>query len=162
MAEDVIIDALEWGRQQIQPLVAAQLKLRELAGKEKMAFTPHDEDSVLVARVRELALAAGLEDALRVPDKLPRKEARKAVKEKVAENLRNDPAWADNDAALKNVGDILTDLEKKLVRARIVNEGTRIDGRDTKSVRPIQIQTGLLPGRTARPCSAGAKPNPWW
>ncbi len=145
VAEDVIIDALEWGRQQIQPLVAAQLKLRELAGKEKMAFTPHDEDPVLVARVRELALAAGLEDALRVPDKLPRKEARKAVKEKVAENLRNDPAWADNDAALKNVGDILTDLEKKLVRARIVNEGTRIDGRDTKSVRPIQIQTGLLP-----------------
>lgn len=63
----------------------------------------------------------------------------------MAENLRNDPAWADNDAALKNVGDILTDLEKKLVRARIVNEGTRIDGRDTKSVRPIQIQTGLLP-----------------
>ena len=40
---------------------------------------------------------------------------------------------------------MLSDLEKKLVRARIVNEGTRIDGRDTKTVRPIQIQTGLLP-----------------
>jgi len=143
--EEVIIDALEWGRQQIQPLVAAQLKLRELAGKPKMEFTPHAEDQVLAARVKELALAAGLEDALRVPEKMARKDARKAVKEKVMENLKNDPAWAENDAALKSVGDMLGDLEKKLVRARIVNEGTRIDGRDTTTVRPIQIQTGLLP-----------------
>ncbi|QCC86713.1 polyribonucleotide nucleotidyltransferase [Desulfovibrio desulfuricans] len=142
--EEVIIDALEWGRQQIQPLVAAQLKLRELAGKPKMEFTPHAEDQVLAARVKELALAAGLEDALRVPEKMARKDARKAVKEKVMENLKNDPAWAENDA-LKSVGDMLGDLEKKLVRARIVNEGTRIDGRDTTTVRPIQIQTGLLP-----------------
>ena len=59
--------------------------------------------------------------------------------------LKADPAWAENDAALKSVGDMLGDLEKKLVRARIVNEGTRIDGRDTKTVRPIQIQTGMLP-----------------
>lgn len=143
--EEVIIDALEWGRQQIQPLVEAQLKLRALAGKPKMAFTPHADDPVLVARVKELALAAGLEEALRVPEKMARKDARKAVKEKVMENLKNDPAWAENDAALKSVGDMLSDLEKKLVRARIVNEGTRIDGRDTKTVRPIQIQTGLLP-----------------
>ena len=144
LPEDVIIDALEWGRQQLQPLVAVQLKLRELAGKPKMEFTPHDDDPRLVERVNELAYAAGLEQALRIPDKLPRKEARKAVKTAVMEGLQQDPAWADN-AALKNVGDILSDLEKKLVRARIVNEGTRIDGRDTKTVRPIQIQTGVLP-----------------
>ena len=143
--EEVIIDALEWGRQQIQPLVEAQLKLRELAGKPKMVFTAHVDDPVLVARVKELALDAGLEEALRVPEKMARKDARKAVKEKVMENLKSDPAWAENDAALKSVGDMLSDLEKKLVRARIVNEGTRIDGRDTKTVRPIQIQTGLLP-----------------
>ena len=53
--EDVIIDALEWGRKEIQPLIDAQLKLRELAGKEKMPFTPHQDDPVLVARVQELA-----------------------------------------------------------------------------------------------------------
>jgi len=143
--EEDIIEALEWGRQQIQPLVQAQLKLRELAGKPKMTFTPHADDPVLVARVQELALAAGLAEALRVPEKMARKDARKAVKEKVMEDLRNDPAWAENEAALKSVGDILADKEKKLVRARIVTEGTRIDGRDTKTVRPIQIQTGLLP-----------------
>ena len=43
------------------------------------------------------------------------------------------------------MGEIIGDLEKKIVRARIVNEGVRIDGRDTKTVRPIQIQTSVLP-----------------
>ncbi len=145
LPEDVLIDALEWGRRQLQPLVEIQHKLRELAGKPKMAFVPHDDDPRLVQRVSELATAAGLEQALRIPEKLLRKDARKAVKTAVMEALRGDSAWADNAAALKNVGDILSDLEKKLVRARIVNEGTRIDGRDTKTVRPIQIQTGVLP-----------------
>ena len=145
LSEDVIIEALDWGRKEIQPLIDAQLQLRELCGKAKMAFTPHEDDPALLARVHELAREAGIEDALRVPDKLPRKDARKAVKEKVMEALRADPVWAENEAALKSVGDIIGDLEKKLVRARIVNEGTRIDGRDTKSVRPIQIQAGVLP-----------------
>ena len=46
--EDVIIDALEWGRREIQPLVAAQVRLRELAGKPKMPFTPQEEDAALL------------------------------------------------------------------------------------------------------------------
>lgn len=145
LPEDVIIDALEWGRKEIQPLIDAQIQLRERCGKPKMAFTPHEDDPALLACVQELAMQAGIEEALRVPDKLPRKEARKAVKEKVLEALKADPAWAENEDALKSVGEIIGDLEKKLVRARIVNEGTRIDGRDTRSVRPIQIQTGVLP-----------------
>ncbi len=143
--EDVIIDALEWGRQQIQPLIEAQLKLRELAGKPKMDFTPHEDNAVLVERVRELAMEAGIEDAMRVPEKLARKDARKAVKDKVLAALKNDPAWAEDEVALRESGEILGDLEKKLVRARIVNEGTRIDGRKVDEVRPIQIQTGVLP-----------------
>ncbi|MDO5483302.1 MAG: polyribonucleotide nucleotidyltransferase [Desulfovibrionaceae bacterium] len=145
LPEDVIIEALEWGRKEIQPLIDAQLKLRELCGKAKMAFTPQEDDPALLARVQELASAAGIEAALREPEKLARKEARKVVKDKVMSELKADAAWAENEAALKSVGDIIANLEKKLVRARIVNEGTRIDGRDTKSVRPIQIQTGVLP-----------------
>ena len=143
--EDVIIDALEWGRQQIQPLIEAQLRLRELAGKPKMEFTPHVENATLVERVRELALEAGIEDAMRVPEKLARKDARKAVKDKVLAALKNDPAWAEDEAALRESAEILGDLEKKIVRARIVNEGTRIDGRKVNEVRPIQIQAGVLP-----------------
>ena len=82
---------------------------------------------------------------MRVPEKLARKDARKAVKDKVLAALKNDPAWAEDEAALRESAEILGDLEKKIVRARIVNEGTRIDGRKVNEVRPIQSQAGVLP-----------------
>lgn len=143
--EDVIIDALEWGRKEIQPLLDAQLELARLAGKPKMEFAPPEEDPALIARVEELAMLCGLGDALRIPEKLARKQARKDVKASIMEQLRVDPVWGENNEALEQVGDILADLEKKIVRDRIVRDGIRIDGRDIRSVRPIQIQTGVLP-----------------
>ena len=143
--EDVIIDALEWGRKEIQPLVEAQVKLRELAGKAKMAFTPQEDDTALLARIEELAAGAGLEAAMRVPEKMARKDARKLVKEKIVEALKADPTYGEDEKALSSVGDIIGHIEKKVVRKRILDEGTRIDGRDTKTVRPIEIQPGILP-----------------
>ena len=143
--ESVIIDALEWGRKEIQPLIDIQLKLAELVGKQKIAYTPAELDAALVAKVTELAKAAGLEKAMQVADKLERKDARKAVKMAVKESLLADAAYADNADALKSVDDILADQEKKIVRQRILTQGKRIDDRDTTTVRPIQIQTSVLP-----------------
>ena len=143
--EDVLIDALEWARVQVLPMVKAQEELREKAGRPKMAFTPHEDDPALVAKVEELASAAGIEEALRIPDKMARKDARSAVKKAVMDGLTADPAFAEKPEALAEAGDLIAALEKKLVRKRIVTEGTRIDGRDTKTVRPIQIQSSVLP-----------------
>lgn len=143
--EAVIVEALEWARKEIQPLIAIQNTLRELAGKAKMPYEPKVEDAALLTRVTELAEAAGLAEALRIPEKMARKNARKAVKDKVMQALMEDPVWSDNSAALAEVGDILGALDKKLVRRRILEEGTRIDERDTRTVRPIQIQTSVLP-----------------
>ena len=143
--EDVIIDALEWGRKEIQPLIEAQVKLRELAGKAKMAFTPQEDDAALLARIEELAAGAGLEAAMRVPEKMARKDARKLVKEKIVEALKADPTYGEDEKALSSVGDIIGHIEKKVVRKRILDEGTRIDGRDTRTVRPIEIRQSVLP-----------------
>ncbi len=143
--ETLIIEALEWGHKAIQPLIDAQAELIRLAGKAKNAFSPKEDDPVLAAHVEKLALDAGMEQALRTVDKLERKEARKNVKTKVKALLAEDPAYADNSAALAEVGVILEHLEKRLVRQRILKEGTRIDMRDTKSVRPIEIETDVLP-----------------
>ena len=143
--EDVIIDALDWGRAQVMPLIEAQDKLISLCGREKMPFTPHEDDPVLLSRVTELCQENGIREAMCVPDKLERKTARAAVKDKVMAALTNDPAWADKPEALAAVPDMIAALEKKTVRTRIREEGRRIDGRDTKTVRPIQIMTGVLP-----------------
>jgi polyribonucleotide nucleotidyltransferase len=142
--EAVIVEALEWGHKEIQPLIDAQLKLREMAGKAKREFTAPVEDADLAARVAALA-TADLDVALRIPEKMARKDARKAVKEKVMEALVADPVYAEDTTPLRAVGDILSALEKRIVRERIVREGRRIDGRDTTTVRPILIEAGILP-----------------
>ena len=143
--ENVIIEALEWGHKAIQPLIEAQKELAQKAGKTKVPFTPKEDDEALYAHVEKLALDAGMDKALRVPDKLERKAARKQVKDAVREIMQNDPAYAENEEALKEVDAILEHLEKKIVRQRILQEGTRIDNRDTKTVRPIEIETSVLP-----------------
>ncbi|MCR5814619.1 MAG: polyribonucleotide nucleotidyltransferase [Desulfovibrio sp.] len=143
--EDVIIDALDFGRQAIQPLIDAQEELARLCAKEKMPYVPHTENLQLRERVEELARKHGIEAAMQIPEKMERKEARKNLRLHVQEEIAQDPQFAEDEAALKSVGDIVGELEKSVVRARIINEGLRIDGRDVKTVRPIQIQTGVLP-----------------
>jgi len=145
VTEEVIIEALEWGHKAIQPLIVAQLSLREQAGLEKMVFESPVLDATLAARVKTLALEAGLADAMRVVDKMPRKDARKAVKKAVMATLKEDPIYVEDPAPLAFVGEMISVVEKSLVRRRILEEGTRIDGRDTKTVRPIEIEPSFLP-----------------
>ena len=133
--EDVIIDALEWGRKEIQPLVEAQVKLRELAGKAKMAFTPQEDDAALLARIEELAAGAGLEAAMRVPEKMARKDARKLV------DIRTKLLAA---GVPESEVEFIHNAKKGALKC-ILDEFTRIDGRATKTVRPIEIQPGILP-----------------
>jgi polyribonucleotide nucleotidyltransferase len=144
LPESVITDALAWGQREIRPLLDAQEELRRLAGKPKRNFAVPVPNPALEAGVRELARIAGLPEALRIADKLPRREARNAVKKEVALRIRENADFA-GDPGVEAVGDILEAMEKELVRKRIVEEGTRIDGRDTETVRPIRIELGVLP-----------------
>ncbi len=143
--EQDLIDGLNWAHKAIQPLIDAQEELVKLIGKEKSEFTPKQDDPELFAYVEELAVKSGMEDALRTPDKLLRKDARKAVKDKVKALLASDERYADDPAAQTAIGEVLEHLEKKLVRQRVITEGSRIDGRDTKTVRPIEIESSVLP-----------------
>ncbi len=145
ISEDVVSEALIWGHKEIQPLIDAQIKLREMVGKAKQALPELPDRSDLAAFISGLA-AKDLDDATRVPEKMARKQARKAVKEKVKAALSDEScAYANDPAALAAVGEVLEDLEKKIVRRRIKDEGLRIDGRDTKTVRPIKIEMEPLP-----------------
>ncbi len=145
LPEEVIIQALEWGLKEIQPLIELQEKLVALVGKVKNEYVPQEKDAQLLEFVEKLAIESGMEDALRIPEKMARKDARKAVKVAVKEKIAADPNWAENEEAQKVIGEVLDNLEKKLVRSRIQKEGTRIDTRDTKTVRPIEIETSVLP-----------------
>ena len=147
-SEQDIIDALNWGQKAIIPLLDAQEELAKIAAKAKVSFTAPEVCPELKAMVEKLA-KADLEAALLIPQKMPRYEARNAVRTKVMAALEESSEYKDNSSALAKAqmfaGEILSGLEKSIVRQRILKEGKRIDGRDTKTVRPILIEAGLLP-----------------
>ncbi|GAB6060409.1 polyribonucleotide nucleotidyltransferase [Desulfonatronum parangueonense] len=140
--ESLITKALEWGQQQLIPLLDLQDQLRESAGKPKLVPKPNVIDPELSALVRGLALDK-LEEALRIPEKAARKEAQKCVHQEVLQGLVD--RCVDVQLLGSQINDILEALEKEVMRARIHRENVRLDGRDLTTVRPIDIQVGLLP-----------------
>ncbi len=142
VSEDMLADALEWGHKSVQPLIDLQEQLREKAGKPKIAFTPPAPIAELETLVHEKA-EAGLKEAFAIKDKMPRREARRVVKQTVLEAVAE--AFPDQPGYKGKAADILADMEKKLLRALIKETGIRLDGRDTTTVRPIGIEVGVLP-----------------
>jgi len=147
VSEDLLADALEWGHKAVQPLLELQEELREKSGKPKTVFVAPVENEALKAVVAK-AVGSEIEPALCIKEKQARREARKGVKVKAVEAAK--AAFPDEDVAAKT-GEIFEAMEKKAMRAYIKATGTRIDGRDTLSVRPIEIQVGVLP-RTHGSC----------
>ena len=147
-SEQDIVDALNWGQSEIIPLLDAQEALAKQAAKQKVSVTAPQVCAELQTMVEGLARTE-LEAALLIPQKMPRYEARGAIRTKVMTALAETAKCKDEPAALAKcqlaAGEILSNLEKTIVRQRILKQGKRIDGRDTKTVRPIIIEAGLLP-----------------
>ncbi len=142
ISEELIAEALEWGHKQILPLIDMQEQLREKAGKPKIAFTPPVENPEIKALV-QATVEAEIKGALCTIEKMARKAARKAVKVKALEAVK--AAYPDDATAPGKAAEIFEALEKKVMRAFIKETGTRIDCRDTKTVRPIEIEVDVLP-----------------
>lgn len=145
LPEDKMLGAVVFGHEQMQVAIDAIHELVKEGGKPEWDWQPAPRDEALIARVTELALAE-LQAAYQIRQKQQRsarlKEVHAAVSAKLAEESVASGA-APADAA--TVGNILFDLEAKLVRSQILNGEPRIDGRDTRTVRPIEIRTGVLP-----------------
>ena len=141
LGEDIVADALAWGQEQIVPLFDIQDELREKVGVPKLEVAPPAQDEELVSFLGDF-ISEDLKAALAIPQKLPRYAAKDAVKEKAKAAVAE--KFPEDAAKLKGVGDVIGDMTKKIVRQRIVQEGTRIDGRDTTTVRPLSIEVGVL------------------
>ncbi len=138
--EDDLMDAMEFGHGWIKKLNALQRELREQAGgKPKWEFQAPELDADKVAAV-EQAVAGELEDVMAIHGKLERAEAADALKAKVKEQFTDEDGNPDPEALAA-----FSRLEKRLMRARILDHGVRADGRDLTTVRPITIEAGVLP-----------------
>ena len=146
LPEDVMLGAVSFGHQQMQVAIEAINSLVEEAGKPAWDWQPHAKNEALIARIRELAFD-GLKAAYDIRQKQPRSEKIRAVYELVHETLKKDAEAAGTEPTFdqNEVDGILFEMEAHLVRDRILRGEPRIDGRDTRTVRPIEIRMGVLP-----------------
>ncbi|WP_297462378.1 polyribonucleotide nucleotidyltransferase [Ferrovum sp.] len=141
LPEEVMLGAVVYGHEQMQVAIDAINELADEAGKEPWEWAPPALDEDLVARLETLALNS-LREAYRIRAKQARTERIEAIRSEVMPQLLS----ADADADQQNqVRSLFGALEARIVRHQILDGDPRIDGRDTRTVRPITIRMGVLP-----------------
>ncbi len=139
LPEDVMLGAVMHGHKGFQPVIEAIIGLAERAAKEPMPLSERAGYEAALKKLEE----SGIEAELRVAYQEKVKQARYA---KVAEvKAKAKALFAEGEANPVDVSDAFKDLEAKVVRFNILDTGLRIDGRDTKTVRPIVSEIGVLP-----------------
>jgi polyribonucleotide nucleotidyltransferase len=141
LPEDVMLGAVVFGHEQMQAAIRAINELADEAGKDDWDWAPPEPDTALIEKIRAIA-EQPLNDAYRMKSKSLRSgkldEIKKAVLDACVVN-------ADPPADANVARGILKDMEAKIVRGQILNGEPRIDGRNTRTVRPISIRPTLLP-----------------
>lgn len=145
LPEDVMLGAVVFGHEQMQTAINAIHELVRDGGKAEWEWAPAAKNDALISQVNELA-EGPLRAAYQTREKQARTQQLRAVSTDVIAKL-GEAAAAKGEAAPDDieVGNILFDLEAKIVRSQILAGEPRIDGRDTRTVRPISIRTGVLP-----------------
>ena len=139
LSEEVMLGAVTFGHRAFQPVIQAIIGLAEMAAKEPFDLP---EPSPLTQTVKDKFAASGVISQLAEAYKITVKQDRYA---KVGEVKQAALATLTDDAELAIAPAILKDLESEVVRGNILKTGLRIDGRDTKTVRPIEVDVGVLP-----------------
>ena len=141
LPESVMLGAVVHGHEQMQAVIDLINELSDEAGKPLWDWKAPEKDIALVTRVKELA-EAGLRDAYAIKQKQDRSQKIDGVFDAVISDLCGEEEGSFEKGA---VYEQLGHLEKDIVRGQILAGEPRIDGRDTRTVRPISIRTGVLP-----------------
>ena len=140
LPEAVMLGAVVFGHEQMQTVIGAINAFVDEAGKPEWDWTPDAKDEALVAKLNEL-VEADLQEAYRITSKQQRTHRIEEISAKAVEVLT--AGEGAPDAA--TIGNLFFDVESRIVRGRILAGDPRIDGRDTRTVRPIAIRTSVLP-----------------
>ena len=145
LSEETMLGAVTFGHEQWQVAINAIHDLVAEVGKPAWDWQPPAKNEALIARIHEIA-DAGLAEAYTIREKQARNEKLREVYELVETTLNADAEAAGTDAPdINEVNGILFEMEAHIVRSNILEGKPRIDGRDTRTVRPIEIRQGVLP-----------------
>ncbi len=141
LSEETMLGAVMYGHEQLQAAIRAINELAAEAGEPAWDWQPPESDASVEDRVAAAARDE-LTEIYQIADKQTRSQRLSELRSRLVESLVSDDGSGPDADAVKTT---LHDLEYRLVRDRILDGHPRIDGRDTKTVRPIDVQTGLLP-----------------
>ncbi|MBI3709018.1 MAG: polyribonucleotide nucleotidyltransferase [Proteobacteria bacterium] len=139
LTEKVMLGAVMFGHRACQPVIEAIIALAERCAKEPWPMPEKPSEAATVRQRLDAAIGAELRVAYRETVKQARHEKIAAAKAKAL------ALFVDNAAELAVVRDVFSEMESAIVRNQILETGRRIDGRDTKTVRPITAEVGVLP-----------------
>jgi polyribonucleotide nucleotidyltransferase len=137
LTEEEMLGAVVFAHEQIQPVIDLIISLAEEAANEPLVFTPPVYSALYVA-----VIAAG-DVKMRAAYAITDKQARVAAVGEAKDAIK--AAMSEEQLANSNLGPAIKKLESAVLRGDVVKHGRRIDGRDTKTVRPIVCETGILP-----------------
>lgn len=140
LPEEVMLGSVMFGHQQVQTAIKLVQELQAEAGKPAWDWSAPEKDETLYNAVKEQAFA-GIQEAYGISDKLARLEQLSVVRAETVAALVTEKS----ELTEEQVKGVFAKLEKELVRGRIIAGEPRIDGRDTSSVRPIFVETTVLP-----------------
>ncbi len=137
LSEEIMLGAVMFGHEQFQVVIQAINEMVEAVGAPAWDWVAPAKNEVLIAKIAALA-EASLQQAYAIRSKQARTVAIADIYAKVV-------AEVSADAEMNHIYEIFSALEAKIVRGQILNGSPRIDGRDTRTVRPITIRNGVLP-----------------
>src|SRR5499427_2091309 len=138
LPEDVMLGAVTWGHREFQPVIDAIIELAETCAREPWSLPLAPTELGEIEMRLRAAVGPLIEAAYQTLGKQERSNRLDAARAKVAELFADENQYA---TALK----LFKDIEKKIVRGAILRDGHRIDDRDTRAIRPISCEVGLLP-----------------
>jgi polyribonucleotide nucleotidyltransferase len=141
LSEEIMLGAVMFGHAESRKVIQAIIKLAELAAKEPREFTAPDY-SALEKDVLAVA-EADLRAAYKITKKEDRYDAVDVAKAKVKEHFA--PKIEAGEVSSEDLGEVIHNLQAKIVRWNVLDTGLRIDGRDLSTVRPIVSEVGVLP-----------------
>ncbi|MBU1425514.1 MAG: polyribonucleotide nucleotidyltransferase [Gammaproteobacteria bacterium] len=141
LSEEIMLGAVVFGHEQMQAVINAINEMADEVGQDDWDWTPAAKNEALIAKISALA-ENDLKAAYAVRQKQARTHQVEAIRAKTLEALAT-PEF--ENVSSNQIGELFGALEAKIVRGQILSGEPRIDGRDTRTVRPITIRTGVLP-----------------
>lgn len=140
LPEDIMLGAVLYAHQEMQVVIQACEELARDGGKPRWDWTPVEQNAELKAKV-EAGFKDGIGEAYRITDKAERYAKLSELRSQAVEQL----ATEESGVSASEIEGLFASVEKQLVRSRIIAGEPRIDGRDSATVRPIEVEVGVLP-----------------